>query len=108
MSASSRRDCPACGADTVRLSLANVRRKRQATCPQCGAKLEIVIATGLYTLVTLTPVVLGSMLLPVMIMLMFEKRWAMITLAMALLFALIFGSNELLNRRATVQRAPQA
>jgi uncharacterized protein (DUF983 family) len=106
MRASSRRNCPACGADSVALSLSNVRRKRRVTCTQCGAKLEIIVPAGPYALVTWTAVILGSMLVPVLIMLMFEKRWPTIALAIALLFALIFGSNELLNRRATVQRAP--
>jgi hypothetical protein len=45
------------------------------------------------------------MLVPVLLMSIFEKKWTAIALAIALLFALIFGSNELLNRRATVQRA---
>jgi uncharacterized protein (DUF983 family) len=89
----------------VRLSLSDVRRKRRVTCTQCGAKLEVVVPGGLYSLVTITAVILGSMLVPALFMLMFEKRWAMVVLAVALLFALIFGSNELLNRRATVQRA---
>jgi hypothetical protein len=105
MRASSRRQCPACGADSVHLSIASVRRKRRVTCAQCSEKLEVVIDAGFYTLVTVTAVVLGSMLLPSMVGLLLEKRWAMIALAIALLFALIFGSNELLNRRATVQRA---
>jgi uncharacterized protein (DUF983 family) len=107
MRASMRRHCPACGADTVQLSLTSVRRKRAFTCPQCGAKLEIVIPGGTYSLVTLTAVILGSMLVPTLFMMMFEKRWAMVALAVALLFALIFGSNELLNRRAVVQRTPE-
>lgn len=105
MGASSRRICPECGAASVHLSLYNVRRKRMFTCPQCGAKLEIVIPGALYGAITFTAAILGSLLVPVLLMLMFEKRWAMIALAIALLFALIFGSNELLNRRATVQRA---
>jgi Na+(H+)/acetate symporter ActP len=89
----------------VQLSLSNVRRRRQVTCHSCGTKLEIVVPTALYSLVTLSAVVLGSMLVPVLLMSIFEKKWAAIALAIALLFALIFGSNELLNRRATVQRA---
>ena len=105
MRASSRRNCPACGADSVQLSLSNVRRKRRITCTQCGAKLEIAIPGAQYALVTMTAVILGSMLVPTLFMMMFEKRWAMVALAVALLFALIFGSNELLNRRATVHRA---
>jgi uncharacterized protein (DUF983 family) len=107
MRASSRRHCPACGVDSVQLSLSNVRRKRRITCTQCGAKLEVTVPGGLYVLVTFTALILGSMLVPALFMLMFEKRWASIALAVALLFALIFGSNELLNRRATVQRAPE-
>jgi uncharacterized protein (DUF983 family) len=107
MRASMRRNCPACGADTVYLSLSSVRRKRRVTCTQCGAKLEVVIPGGLYSLVTLAAVILGSMLVPTLFMMMFERRWVMVTLAVALLFALIFGSNEFLNRRATVQRAPE-
>jgi uncharacterized protein (DUF983 family) len=102
-----RRHCPACGADTVQLSLSSVRRNRRVTCTQCGAKLEVVIPGAFYSLVTLAAVILGSMLVPTLFMMMFEKRWAMIGLALALLFALIFGSNELLNRRATVRLAPQ-
>jgi uncharacterized protein (DUF983 family) len=107
MRASMRRNCPACGADTVQLSLSSVSRKRRVTCTQCGAKLEILIPGGPYSLVTLSAVILGSMLVPTLLMMMFEKRWAMVALAIALLFALILGSNELLNRRATVQRAPE-
>jgi len=101
-----RRNCPACGADTVQLSLSSVRRKRRVTCTQCGAKLEVVIPGGLYSLVTLSAIILGSMLVPTLFMMMFDKRWAMVALAVALLFALILGSNEFLNRRATVQLAP--
>ena len=89
----------------MQLSLSNVSRRRRATCPQCGTKLEIIAPAGIYTLVTLSAVILGSMLVPVLFMSIFEKKWAAIALAIALLFALIFGSNELLNRRATVQRA---
>jgi len=107
MRASQRRHCPVCMADSVQLSLYDVRRRRPVSCTQCGAKLEIVVPGGLYGLVTFTAVILGSMLVPTLLMLMFEKRWAMIALAVGLLFALIFGSNELLNRRAVVQRAPQ-
>jgi uncharacterized protein (DUF983 family) len=81
-----------------------VRRRRQVTCHSCGTKLEIVVPTGLYALVTVSAVILGSMLVPVFLMSIFEKKWSAIVLAIALLFALIFGSNELLNRRATVQR----
>jgi uncharacterized protein (DUF983 family) len=105
MRASSRRHCPACGADSVPLSLSNVRRKRRVTCTQCGTKLEVIIPGAQYSLVTLSAVILGSMLVPTLFMMMFEKRWAMVALSVALLFALIFGSNELLNRRAIVQRA---
>ena len=105
MGASSRRKCPACGADSIQLSLSNVKRTRSVTCNSCGEKLEIVIPGGSYTLVTLGAVILGSMLLPVILMSMFEKRWAMVGLAIALLFVLIFGTNELLNRQATLQRA---
>ncbi len=106
MRASSRRNCPECGADSIQLSLFNVRRRRRVTCTQCGAKLDIIVPGGQYTLVTWTAAILGSMLVPVLIMLMFDRQWATIALAIGLLFALIFGSNELLNRRATVQRAP--
>ena len=105
MGAPSRRKCPACEAESIRLSVINVRRKRQVTCASCGAKLEVVVPPGIYSLISLTAAILGSMLVPVLIMLMFEKRWAMIALSIALLFVLIFGSNELLNRQATVQRA---
>ena len=105
MRASSHRNCPACGADSVPLSLSNVRRKRRITCTQCGTKLEIITPGAQYSLVTLSAVILGSMLVPTLFMMMFEKRWAMIALAVGLLFALILGSNEFLNRRAVVQRA---
>jgi len=104
MGASSRRNCLQCGVDSVQLSLANVRRRRQVTCHACGTKLEIIVPTGIYTLVTMSAVILGSMLVPVLLMSIFEKKWSAVALAIALLFALIFGSNELLNRRATVQR----
>jgi uncharacterized protein (DUF983 family) len=103
--ASSRRKCPACGADSVALSLSNVRRRRDATCKSCGARIEIVIANSTYTLVTLAAVILGSMLLPTILMSIFEKKWSMVALEVVLLFVLIFGTNELLNRQATVQRA---
>ena len=107
MRASSRRECAACGANSVPLSLASVRRKRRFSCPECGVKLEIVIPGGFYSFVTLLAVIFASMLVPVLFMLMFERRWAMVVLAIVLLFALIFGSNELLNRRVTVQRASE-
>jgi len=81
-----------------------VRRKRDASCSACGAKVEIVIANGTYTIVTLAAVVLGSMLLPTILMSIFEKKWAKVALEVVLLFVLIFGTNELLNRQATVQR----
>ena len=107
MRASSRRNCPVCGADTVRLTLHDVRRIRRVTCTQCGTKLEVLVPNVLYSLVTFTAVILGSMLVPALLMLMFERRWTMVALAVALLFALIFGTNEFFNRRATVQRAPE-
>jgi uncharacterized protein (DUF983 family) len=87
------------------VSLSNVKRKRAATCNACGARVEIVIANSTYTLVTLVAVVLGSMLLPTILMSIFEKKWPMVALEVVLLFVLIFGTNELLNRQATVQRA---
>ena len=104
MGASSRRKCPACGAESIPLSISNVRRRRDATCNACGAKVEIVISSGTYTLVTLAAVILGSMLLPTILMSMFYKKWPMVALEVVLLFVLIFGTNELLNRQATVQR----
>ena len=104
MGASSQRKCPACGADSIPVSLANVRRKRDASCSACGAKVEIVIANGTYTIVTLAAVVLGSMLLPTILMSIFEKKWAKVALEVVLLFVLIFGTNEFLNRQATVRR----
>jgi hypothetical protein len=106
MRASMRRSCPACGADSIQLSLSNVGRRRRVTCSQCGAKLEIVVPSGLYGLVTWTSAILGSMLVPVLLLLTFARQWPTLALAIALLIALILGSNELLNRRAIVQRSP--
>jgi hypothetical protein len=83
--------------------LSNVRRRRAASCKACGAKMEIVISNGTYTLVTLAAVILGSMLLPTILMSLFEKKWAMVAVEVVLLFVLIFGTNELLNRQATVR-----
>ena len=105
MGASSRRKCPACGVDSIPLSISNVKRRRAVTCSACGERLEIVIATGTYALVTLPAVILGSMMLPTIVMSIFDKRWPMVALEVALLFVLIFGTNELLNRQATVQPA---
>ena len=105
MGASSRLSCPACRAESVPLSLSNVKRKRTVACGSCGAKLEVVIPNALYTLVTLVAVILGSMSVPVMLMSIFEKKWGMVALAVVLLFVLIFGTNLLLNRQATVQLA---
>jgi len=105
MGASSRLRCPACNADSIALSLSNVKRTRHVTCNSCGANLEAVIPNGFYTLVTLAAVIFGSMLLPAILMSIFEKKWAMVALEVVMLFVIIFGTNELLNRRATVQRA---
>src|SRR6478752_7774679 len=105
MGASSRLKCPACGADSVPLSLSNVRRRRLLSCTACGANLEITIPNGLYTLVTLAAVVFGSMLVPTILMSLFDKKWGMVALAIALMFAIIFGTNVLLNRRASVRLA---
>jgi hypothetical protein len=105
--ASSRRDCPVCGADSIRLSVLNVRRRRPVTCVSCGAKLEITVPSLPYSLITWTAAILGSMLVPVLLVMMLYRQWGSIALSIALLFALIFGSNEFLNRRATVQRAPE-
>ena len=105
MGASSRLKCSVCSADSVQLSLSNVKRKRSVTCDSCGAKLDVVIPGGLYTLVTLAAVILGSMLIPVTLMSVFEKKWGTVALAVVLLFVLIFGTNLLLNRQATVQPA---
>ena len=107
MRASSRRDCPVCGADTIRLSLFNVRRRRKVTCVSCGAKLEITVPSLPYALTTWTAAILGSMLAPVLIVVMLARQWGTITLSIGLFFALILGSNEFLNRRATVHRAPE-
>jgi hypothetical protein len=103
--ASSRLKCPACGADVGPLSLSNVRRRRLLACNSCGAELAIVIPYGLYTLTTLGAVIAGSMLLPTILMSLFEKKWHMVALAIALLFAIIFGTNAFLIRRATVELA---
>ena len=100
-----RRNCPECGARTVRLSLFNVRRKRSVSCGQCGSSLAVVIPAGKYHLITLTASVLASLLVPVILMMMFARQWTKVALAIGLIFALILGSNELLNRRATVQPA---
>jgi uncharacterized protein (DUF983 family) len=104
MGAGSRRNCPECSADSIPLSLSNVKRARRVTCNACGASLEVVIPSGIYAAVTLLAVIFGSMLVPTILMSMFEKKWTMVALAIALLFVLIFGTNVLLNRRATVQR----
>jgi hypothetical protein len=105
--ASSRRDCPVCGADSVRLSLLNVRRRRKFTCVACGSKLEITVPSLPYALTTWTAAILGSMLAPVLIVVMLARQWGTIALSIGLFVALILGSNEFLNRRATVQRAPE-
>jgi hypothetical protein len=105
MGASSRLSCPVCRADSVPLPLSNVKRRRSVTCNSCGAKFEVVIPGGLYTLVTLGAVVLGSMSLPVMLMSVFEKKWGMVALVVVMLFVLIFGTNLLLNRQAAVHIA---
>lgn len=105
MGASSRLNCPACHAESIALSLANVKRRRSVSCNSCGAKLEAVIPNGLYALVTLVAVILGSMSVPVMLMSAFEKKWGAVALVVVLLFALILGTNLLLNRQAAVQLA---
>jgi uncharacterized protein (DUF983 family) len=105
MGASSRLSCPVCRADSVPLSLYDVKRTRSVTCNACGANLEVVIPGGLYMLITLGAVVLGSMSLPVMLMSVFEKKWSMVALVVVMLFVLIFGTNLLLNRQASVQLA---
>ena len=87
----------------MQLSLFNVRRKRNVSCPECGSRLSIVIPGGKYHLVTLTASVLASLLVPVILMMMFARQWTKVALAIGLIFALILGSNELLNRRATVE-----
>ncbi|HEU5134902.1 MAG TPA: hypothetical protein VFU13_07140 [Steroidobacteraceae bacterium] len=107
MRASQRRQCPQCKADSVELSLLNVKRLRRVTCPPCGAKLEIVVPDLPYRLVTWTVAILASLLAPTFLVLVFARQWATIGLAVVLLFALIFGSNEMLNRRATVQLAAE-
>lgn len=106
MRASLRRDCAVCGADSIRLSIFNVRRTRRVTCVHCGAKLEIVVPSLPYNLTTWTAAILVSMLAPVLIVMMLARQWGTVSLSIALFFALIFGSNEFLNRRATVHRAP--
>ena len=107
MGAHSRLNCPDCGADSIQLLVSNVRRKRRVTCNQCSAKLEIVVPAGIYNLVTWTSAILGTMLAPFLLLFIFTKQWATLALSIALLAALILGSNVLLNRRATVQRAPE-
>jgi uncharacterized protein (DUF983 family) len=102
-----RRNCPICGADSVRLSLYNVKRRRQVTCHACGGKVEIAVPGGPYHAITLTVAILGSLVAPLLIVMIFTKQWATMALAIVLLFALIFASNEFLNRRVTVQRAPE-
>ena len=72
-----------------------------------GTKLEIVVPAGIYNLVTWTSALLATMLAPLLLLFIFAKEWATLALSIALLSALIFGSNVLLNRRATVQRAPE-
>jgi hypothetical protein len=106
--ASSRRDCAVCGADSIRLSILNVGRRRRVTCVHCGAKLEIVVPSLPYNLTIWTAAILGSMLAPVLIVMMLGRQWGTVALSIALFFALIFGSNEFLNRRATVRRAPES
>jgi uncharacterized protein (DUF983 family) len=85
--------------------MSSVKRRRSLTCSSCGAKLEVVIPGGVYALVTLGAVILGSMSLPMMLMSVFEKKWGMVALVVVMLFALILGSNLLLNRQAAVQIA---
>jgi hypothetical protein len=107
MGADSRLKCPDCGAGSVPLSLSDVRRKRRVTCNQCGSKLEIVVPAGIYSLVTWTSAILGTTLAPFLLLFALAKEWLTVALSIALLAALIFGSNAFLNRRATVQRAPE-
>jgi hypothetical protein len=47
------------------------------------------------------------MLVPFLLLFVLAKEWPTLALSIALLAALIFGSNVFLNRRATVQRAPE-
>jgi len=51
--------------------------------------------------------ILASLLVPAFLMLAFARKWTTIALGVVLLLALLIGSNELLNRRAVVQRAPE-
>jgi len=106
MRASQRRQCPVCNVDSVELSLFNVKRRRQVTCHSCGTKLDIVVPGGPYYLVIVTVSILVSMLVPVTFTMMLGRQWATIALGLVLMLALILGCNELLNRRAIVQRAP--
>jgi hypothetical protein len=107
MGAHSRLNCPDCGAASVELLMSNVRRTRRVTCNQCGSKLEIVVPAAVYNLVTWTSAILGTMLVPFLLLFVLAKEWPTLALAIVLLFALIFGSNVFLNRRAIVLRAPE-
>ncbi len=106
MGASSRRECPACGADSVRLSVLNVRRRHEFTCPPCGAKLDIVIPGWPYHLTTWTLSIIGTLLVPLFLLFSFAQQWHWVAALMALLVAVMLASNAFLRRRAVVRRAP--
>jgi len=81
----------------------NVRARRFLTCNACGVPLSIVIPYGLYAIFTLCAVIAGSLLIPTILMSIFERKWMMVALCVALLFAIFLGTNVFLNRRTTVQ-----
>jgi hypothetical protein len=104
---SSRHECPACGADSVLLSLMNVRRRREFTCPQCAAKLEIIVPGWPYHLTTGTVSIVGTLLVPVFLLFFFAQQWLWVVALIALLVAMMLGSNVFLRRRSVVRRAPE-
>jgi hypothetical protein len=89
----------------VVLSLLNVRRRREFTCPPCGAKLEIVVPGWPYHLATWTVSIVGSLMVPLFLLLVFARQLFWGVALIALLVVMMLGSNVFLRRLAMVWRA---
>jgi len=95
--------CPECAAESIRLPVFDVRRRRERSCPECGASVEIVVPGFVYYTVTGALSLAGSAIVPLCIFwwLTGETLWIALTLTM--LFAALLATGPFLNAYAGVQ-----
>ncbi len=98
-----RLDCPECPAGRLALEwYSGARRRRERTCPECGASMEIVVPAFPYYSTIIGLSLAGSLVFPICMMMWFMGRIAWATAIIVLFFAILVVSDLFLTRIAVV------